>query len=55
MFYFGNFSDLNVIRHKCYVRDPWICMRGSYRCLRGEWVKAKLAEEKVCLNTNSKF
>ena len=55
VFYLGNFSDLKLIRHKWYVRDPWICMQGSYRCLRGKWAKAKLAEEKVCLNTNNKL
>ena len=55
MFYLGNFSDLKLTRHKCYVRDPWICMQGGYRCLTGKWAKAKLAEEKVCLNTNSKL
>ena len=55
MFYLGNFSDLKLTRHKCYVRDPRICMQGSYRCLTGKWAKAKLVEEKVCLYANSKL
>lgn len=49
MFYLGNFSDLKLIRHKWYVRDPWICMQGSYRCLRGKWLKLNLLRKRSAL------